>query len=221
MDLPIVSETKILEFVSRELGAFTEEAANDVFDYAVLNAKLPGGGARILAVAVDRGILQVYRNTFTSAGFNLKRIDIGVNAIIKLSRLLPQLHQGAQVLAALDDRHLSLSLFEAGEYKITNRYRLIAQEDTEEWRREIGDHISSVFQFHKGQRPEEEISGIFFAGLSGAKVAGLAAPLSFLDTKIEELDIAPHVSVTNKKAGWDVGFEPGKNLLGLGLLLKR
>jgi Tfp pilus assembly PilM family ATPase len=221
MDVPVVTETKMLEFIARDLGSFTEEGVSDVFDYAVLNGKLPEGGARILAVAVDREILQVYRNTFTSAGFNLKSINIGVNALIKLSRILPQLHTGARILAALDDRNLILSLFEGGDYKITNRYRLFNPDDTPEWRQEIGNNISSVIQFHKGQRPVEEISSVFFAGLSAAMVAELAESLSFLGIEVSELDIASRISLTGKAAQKSAEFAPGGNLPGIGTLLKK
>jgi len=221
MELPVVSETKILEFVERELAAFTEGENNDVFDYTVMNGKLPEGGARILAVAVDRDILNTYRNTFTSAGFNLKNINIGVNALIKLSRILPQLKSGAKVLTVIDDRNLSISLFEKGEYKITNRYRLFNADDTPEWRQEIGNNISSVIQFHKGQRPEEEITSAYFAGLSGARVGALAGTLSFLGIEIEELDLGSKIKLSGKAASRSADFEPGKNLLNLGTLLKK
>jgi Tfp pilus assembly PilM family ATPase len=221
MDLPVVPEAKILEFIERELAAFTEGENNDVFDYTVMNGKLPEGGARILAVAVDRDILSVYRNTFTSAGFNLKNINIGVNALIKLSRILPQLNTGAKVLSVVDDRNLTLSLFENGAYKITNRYRLFNADDTPEWRQEIGNNISSVIQFHKGQRPEEEISAAFFAGLSAARVSALADALSFLNIGITELDLASKIKLSGKAAPRNADFEPGKNLLNLGALLKR
>jgi len=221
MDLPVVGENKILDFVERELAAFTDGVNNDVFDYAVLNGKLKEGGARILAVAVDRDILNVYRNTFTSAGFNLKSVNIGVNALIKLSRALPQLQTGSKVLAVVDDRNLTLSLFEKGDYKITNRYRLFNADDTPEWRQEIGNNISSVIQFHKGQRPEEEISAAYFAGLSGTRVGALAEALSFLNIEIAELDLASKIKLSGKAASRSADFEPGKNLLNLGTLLKK
>lgn len=221
MDMPVVPETKMLEFISREIGAFTEGENNDVFDYAVMNGKLTEGGARVLAVAVDRDILNVYRNTFVSAGFNLKSINIGVNALIKLSRVLPQLQTGAKILAVIDDRNLTLSLFESGDYKITNRYRLFNTDDTPEWRQEIGNNISSIIQFHKGQRPAEEISAAFFAGLSAVRTDALAESLSFLGIEIAELDLASKIKLTGKASKKSADFEPGKNLLNLGTLLKK
>ena len=221
MDLPVVSENKILEFVSQDLASFSSEENNDVFDYAVLTGHLPGGGARVLGVAVDRNILQVYNNTFTSAGFNLKSINIGVNALIKLTRILPQLNTGACILAVMDDRNMSLTLFEKGEYKITNKYRMFSAEDTPEWRQEIGGNISSIIQFHKGQRPEEDISAVFFAGISAARIGALAEPLAYLGIETGMLDLTPQIKYTGKAAKSDISFIPGQNLLNLGTLLKR
>jgi len=220
MDIPSVSELKMLEFISRDLGVFTDGESNDVFDYTVLKARATGGGSQILAVAVDRTLLQAYRNTLTSAGFNLKNINIGVNAAYKIARVSPHLMTGARILAIMDERSLTIMLFEGGEYKITNKYRLMGADDTPEWRQEIGNNISSVMQFHKGQRPEEEISAAFFAGLSPAQTSALADPLSFLGIQIGMLDLVSRVKISSKAAEKDGGLNPGKYLLNLGVLLK-
>ena len=221
MDLPSVPEAKLFEFISRDIGVVAEGGeVNDVFDYTVLNSKVEGGGSRILAVAVDRDLLSTYRNTFASAGFNLKNINIGVNAANKIARVSPQLMTGARILAIVDERNLTLMLYEGGDYKITNKYRLFNSDDTAEWRQEIGNNISSVVQFHKGQRPSEEISAAFFAGLSPAQTSALAEPLSFLGIQIGMLDLASRVKISSKAASKDGGLNPGKYLLNLGVMLK-
>jgi len=220
MDMPPVPEVKLLEFIARDLGAFTDGETNDVFDYTVLNAKLPEGGSRVLAVAVDRDLLQTYRNTFTSAGYNLKNINIGVNAANKLARVSPHLMAGACILAIVDERNLTLMLFEGGAYKITNKYRLLNPDDSPEWRQEIGNNISSVIQFHKGQRPAEEISAAFVAGLSPAQTSALSEPLAFLGIQIGMLDLVSRVKISNKASAKDGGLNPGKYLFNLGVMLK-
>jgi len=220
MEMPSVPEAKMLEFISRDLGAFTEGESNDVFDYTVLNSKVEGGGSRILAVAVDRDLLMTYRNTLAAAGFNLKSINIGVNAANKIARVSPHLMAGACILAIMDERNLTLMLYENGNYKITNKYRLFNTDDTPEWRQEIGNNISSVMQFHKGQRPTEEISAAFFAGLSPAQTAALTEPLSFLGIQISMLDLVSRVKISNQAASKDGGLNPGKYLFNLGVMLK-
>jgi len=220
MDMPSVPEAKMLDFISRDLGAFTEGESNDVFDYTVLNSKAEGGGSRILAVAVDRDLLLTYRNTFASAGYKLKSINIGVNAVNKIARVSPHLMAGACILAIMDERNLTLMLYENGNYKITNKYRLFNPDDTAEWRQEIGNNLSSVIQFHKGQRPTEEISAAFFAGLSPAQTAALVEPLSFLGIQITMLDLVSRVKTSTQAASKDGGLNPGKYLFNLGVMLK-
>jgi len=221
MEMPSVPEAKMLEFIAREIGVVGESGeANDVFDYTVLEPKIEGGGSRILAVAVDRDFLQAYRNTFTSSGFNLKSINIGINAVNKIARVSPHLMTGACILAIVDERNLTLMLYEGGSYKITNKYRLMGLDDSPEWRQEIGNNISSIIQFHKGQRPTEEISAAYFAGLSPAQTSALAEPLSFLGIQIGMLDLASRVKISTKAAGKDGGLNPGKYLLNLGAMLK-
>ena len=221
MDMPSVPEAKMLEFIARDIGVVSDGGeVNDVFDYTVLNSKIEGGGSRILAVAVDRDFLQAYRNTFASAGFNLKSINIAVNAANKIARVSPHLMTGARILAIVDERNLTLMLYEGGDYKITNKYRLLGSDDTPEWRQEIGNNISSIIQFHKGQRPTEEISAAFFAGLSPAQTSALAEPLSFLGIEIGMLDLISRVKISSKAASKDGGLNPGKYLLNLGSMLK-
>jgi len=221
MDMPPVPEAKMLEFISREIGVTSEGGVvNDVFDYTLLKAKSESGGSRLLAVAVDRDFLTTYRNTFSSAGFNLKNVNIGVNAANKIARVSPQLTEGARILAIMDEHNLTLILYEGGDYKITNKYRLFNPIDTPEWRQEIGNNLSSVIQFHKGQRPTEEITAAFFAGLSSAQTASLAEPLSFLGIEIGMLDLVSRVKTSEKAAAKDGGLNPGKYLLNIGALLK-
>ena len=221
MDVPKASEPKTLEFVERDLGAFSGDEPSDIFDYAVLDPRLPGGGVRILAAAVDREVLRVYRDAFLSAGFSLKRIDIGVNAVIKLGSISPQLAEGARILAVVDGHSLILLLFEGGEYRITNRYRLFSQDGTPGWEKEISDGLSSMIQSHKGQRPAEEISAAFFAGLPSQRADSLAGALSPLGIETGVFDIGPHARATGKAAQKDPAFPAGDYIFNLGSLLKK
>jgi len=221
MDIPIVPEAKILEFIAHEIGVFSDDDSGEVFDYTVLNGRLPEGGARVFAAAVDKKVIHTFRKTVTTAGFKLKAIDIGANALIKISRLLPQLSTGARILAVIDDRNMTLALFEDGEYEITNKYRLVHPDDTAKWREEIGQNISSLIQFHKGLRSDEEISAVFIAGISPSRAATLAEPLSFLGVETGMLYLAPYLRLTGKAAKKDEGFYPSQNLIGLGALLRK
>jgi Tfp pilus assembly PilM family ATPase len=222
MDVPIVNEQKTLEFIGRELGAVDGTEEEDVYDYAVLIPKLPGGGTRILAVAVGKSMLLSYRNALTGAGWNLKVIGIGMGAEIRLASILPQLSTGSCILTEIDGKNLRLTLFENGNYLITNKHRLLNAEDTSEWISEIGNHIGSMIQFHKSQRTDFEITNSYFTGITTVQTAQFATALAYLGVHISDLDLADKVKLTGKAAAEkQSGFDPGKYLLNLGMLLKK
>ncbi|MDR0875332.1 MAG: hypothetical protein LBN12_03885 [Clostridiales Family XIII bacterium] len=222
IDVPAVSEQRTLEFIGRELGAVDGTEEEDVYDYAVLIPKLPGGGTRILAVAVGKSMLLSYRNALTGAGWNLKVIGIGMGAEIRLAGILPQLSTGSCILTEVDGKYLRLTLFENGNYLITNRHRLLNADDTTEWFGEIGNHLSSMIQFHKSQRTDFEITNAYFAGVTTTQVAQLATALAYLGVHIGNLDLADKVKLTGKiSAEKQSAFDPGKYMLNLGMLLKK
>jgi hypothetical protein len=196
-------------------------ADEDIFDYAVLTPKLPGGGTRILAVAVGRAMLLSYRNALLGAGWNLKVIGIGMGAEIRLAGILPQLSSGSSILSEIDGRNLTLTLFENGNFLINNKHRLLNAEDTPEWTAEIGNHISSMIQFHKSQRSDFEITNAYFTGVTPVQTAQLATALSYLGIHIGDLDLSDKIKIANRSAAASkqAEFAAGKYLLNLGNLL--
>ena len=190
MRVPPVNESTIMTFVERDMGIVSGvEKTNDVFDYSVLNPVADADGAKILAVAVSRELLETYKNVFEEAGFKLKNIDIGADSIIKIGYAAPQL-DSTNILAIIDGKTLMLSLFEDGDFSITNRYRIMNSEGTPEWFNEIGGHVSSVIQFQKGQRSGSDVSYVFFAGLDASLVENLKDSLRYLAINVEQLDLS-------------------------------
>ena len=220
MNVPPVKESAIIEFIKREIGALAGEEEDDVCDYAVLNPAADANGAKILAVSVNKDLLTVYKNVVEGAGFKLKSIDIGVNAIIKISKVSPQLN-GTCILAIIDEKTLMLTLFEKGEFSVTNKYRIMNTENTPEWHNEIGGHISSVLQFHKGQRSDTEVSAVYFAGIDSAQGAGFSSALTYLGINIELLNLSDIVKINDNAKSGETPINPGSFLLNIGALLKK
>ncbi|MDR0853375.1 MAG: hypothetical protein LBN34_03305 [Clostridiales Family XIII bacterium] len=229
MELPPVSEAKMLEFIGRELGQFGQfgqdgaavAERSDVFDYAVLEPKSKEGGVKVLAVAVGRELLETYRDTFEKAGYELKSINIGVNAQIKLAAFVPELNTGTYILAQVDDRNLALTMFVDGHYTVANKYRLMNEQSTFDWYSEIGTNISSMIQFNKGQHHNSEISETYFAGLKSTEITEIRSALSYLGIEIKELDLSGSVSLSGKAAEKQGIFNSGSFLLNIGTLVKK
>jgi hypothetical protein len=220
MDVPPLTDRKVLELIRREFGQYSDEETDGVYDFVVLNPKAASGGVTILAVGVGRALLQTYKTVLVGAGYDLKNINIGINCAIKLSRFLPQLRTGTYILVRADGRYLGLALFENGDYRISNSYRLVCDADSPEWSGEVGNHLSSMIQFNKGQRSAADISTAYFAGITDSQLSALQANLTYLGIDIKELNLRDNLHIDGKAAGKS-GFNPGEYLFNIGNLLKK
>jgi hypothetical protein len=222
LEVPPVSEDMVLEFIGREYGQHADESEGaSVYDYTVLSPHGPNGGTQILAVGASRELLASYKSVLTGAGFALSKIDIGLNCQIKLARFMPQLQEGSVILALIDGRSLSLTLFTDGMYVVSNRYRLVHPEGEPEWTDEIGGNISSMIQFGKTQKDSAEISAAFIAGASEQHTNSLRFALGYLGISITGLDMSEYVRLQSDAAGGGAPFDAGSYLLNIGNLLKR
>jgi hypothetical protein len=223
LEVPPVSDDMVLNFISREYSQYGEGGNdNNVYDYTILSPSGPSGGTQILAVGVARDLLEVYRKTLVNAGFDLKRIDIGLNCQIKLARFLPQLQQGSIVLVFIDERSLALTLFENGNYVVANRYRLTHASDDPELVDEIGGNISSMIQFNKTQKDSAAITAAYIAGASEAQVSAMQLSLTYLGIEIRSLDMSDRITLQDAAATTEgLYFDAGGYLLNLGNLLKK
>jgi Tfp pilus assembly PilM family ATPase len=223
LEVPPVSEDMILEFVEREYSQHDEgDSEKNVYDYTVLTPNGPSGGAQILAVGAPRDILAPYRRTLVAAGFDLKRIDIALHSQIKLVQFLPQLQEGSIILAIVDRRMLTLTLFENGNYRVSNRHRLVHSDGDAEWADEISSDISQVIQFNKTQKDCAAVTAVYIAGLDEALADTLRASAGgYLGIDIKRLDMSGHISL-RKGAGQGEcdSFDAGKYIFNIGNLLK-
>jgi Tfp pilus assembly PilM family ATPase len=206
-----------IELIRREYGRYSE-SDDSVYDYSVLSPKGPRGGVEILAVGVARDLILSYRRTLIGAGFDLKSIDIGIHCQIKLARLLPQLQQGSVILAHLDGRALTLTLFETGNYVVSNRYRLSHADTAPELTDEIGNNISSMIQFNKTQKDSAAITAAYTAGVDDAGIDALRSSLTYLGINVGSLDMSGYISLQADAAS---ELDAGRYLLNIGNLIKR
>jgi hypothetical protein len=222
IEVPPVSDDMVVEFIRREFTQHGGESTDEVYDYTVLSPKGANGGTQILAVGVSAELLRSYRKALTAAGFDLKNINIGLNCQIKLARFLPQLKQGTVILLLIDGRSLTLTLFENGMYRVSNRYRLSQGENDATWAKEIGGNISSMIQFNKTQKDSAQVTAAYIAGTSGTNISNLRFTLSYLGIDIQGLDMSGHVMIqSGLTPDGAKPFDTGDFLLNIGNLLKK
>lgn len=219
MDVPALPEAKLLEFIKSDFSQYSDDVTDDVYDYTVIDPHAAAGGATILAVAVGKPMLQSYMSIITGAGMNLKNIGIGINSQIKLAKFLPQFSEGMLLLAQVDEKQFSLTLFDNSRYLLANRYRLLNGAGTADWVNELGQNLSSMIQFTKSQRTGSEISAVYFAGVNEAELTNIREKLVYLGIDIRMFDMSDRIELSGKAAEKG-SFDAGRYILNIGSFLK-
>ncbi|MDR0500065.1 MAG: hypothetical protein LBG97_02300 [Coriobacteriales bacterium] len=219
--VPSVGSVAMADFVARELESLIEEDANDVIDYTPLGKDEATGGTIALGVVAGREQLDTYVRMVQQAGFNLKRVDVAINALIKVARLFSELQSGIKLLCYIDTNILNLVYYDQGAYLISKKHRLIAAQDTDERRSEISAHISAMLQFQKTQQRERVTEGIFFLGIPEHRVKRFAQSAMHLQTPICALGMPTSVKLQSQAAFTSAEFSVSNYLLNIGCLLRK
>jgi hypothetical protein len=219
MTLPAVKENKLLNFVQQDFGEISE-GGDDVFDFTVLGPNSEGG-LEVLGIAAGKLLLQNYIDSFTKAGFKLKRIDVGSNALAKIAGFVPQLQSDSSILVHMDETALVITLFEQGVYRISQRYRLLNPPGTEERQREVVGNISSMVQFQKSQRRDISIDAIHVLGLQPEYLQQFVAATRFLEIPVFALSLDSQIKLTGKANFDQASFVSSKYLYNIGAMIRR
>jgi hypothetical protein len=220
MTLPAVKESKLLEFVQRQFDEISAEG-DDVFDFTVLGPNKKQGGLDVLGITAGKVMLKNYMDVLGDAGFRLKRIDVGANALMKITTFIPQLKTNSNVLAHVDDASLSVTLFEAGAYRISQKYRLSNPPGTSERNGEVASNISSMVQFQRGQHQGVTIDGVYILGIPSVLMSDFAERARFLELPLYGLALDSQISLTGKANFNQQQFVSSKFLYNIGSMIKK
>lgn len=220
MTLPAVREGKLLEFVQRQFDEISEEG-DDIFDFTVLGPNTKEGGLRVLGITAGKVMLQNYIDVLGAADFKLKRIDVGANALMKITDFIPQLKTNSNVLVHVDDSNLTITLFEQGAYLVSQKYRLSNPPETTERNSEIASNISSVVQFQRSQHSNISIDGIYLLGVAPALMPDFAERTRFLDLPLFGLALDSQITLTGKANFDQQQFVSSKFLYNIGSMMKK
>jgi hypothetical protein len=220
MVLPAVDERKLLGFVQQEFDEISEEG-DDIFDFTVLGPNKQKGGLEVLGITAGKVMLQNYIDVLENANFKLKRIDVGANALMKITKFIPQLKTNSNVLAHVDDSTLSVTLFEKGVYRISQKYRLLNPTGTPERNSEVAGNISSMVQFQRSQHSSISIDGVYILGVAHGLMPDFAERAQFLELPLFELSLDSQITLTGKASFDQQQFVSAKYLFNIGALIKK
>ncbi|KAF0092358.1 MAG: hypothetical protein FD141_542 [Fusobacteria bacterium] len=124
-----------------------------------------------MGVPVD--ILKSYLQLFKEAKIKLGRFEILQNGMAKFVKNKKDLEGHTFVLNLIEGNNLISVLIEAGEYVLTDRNRIIAEPDSESFIDELLQKLSTIIQFNKSQKSNNEISKSYYIGLDRDKLLAL------------------------------------------------
>ncbi len=194
MEVPFLKPKEIRVAVRRELEDLESGNGELVFDYAVLEGRLPGlNRGRILGSAMPVASLAPLLQAFAAAGLRLKSCETELNSLIKAVRLVLPDRRGPFVLATANGALMTALLFDEGKYLFTNRSQLVSPPGTDEYAAEITGKISAIKQFHKGEKSAADLEHVFVYGLAAEEVKRCRNMTAILGIDLAEVPNGPHL----------------------------
>jgi Tfp pilus assembly PilM family ATPase len=164
--VPILPQKKLMALAKDEFSEFGGNYKELLYDYSVLKSKSEDGkGGVILCSAMERDFVGSYVEMFRGQGVQLRSIDLALGAKIRLAQFLPELKNRTFVLSVLEGNSVVSSLFTGGKYMLTNRTRLLGERGTAETAVEMTQTISSLIQFNRAQKTEDDLTHAYICGL--------------------------------------------------------
>jgi hypothetical protein len=219
MTLPAVKEKRLPAFVQQEFDEISGEE-DDVFDFAVLGPDRQQGGVEVLGIAAGHALLKSYIGVLEATGFRLRRIDVSTNALVKAAQFVPQLRSSSSILVHADGSSLTITLFEQGVYRISQKYRLMHAPDAPGHFLEVADKLSSMVQFQKSRHRDLSIETVHVLAESAGHLQGIIEATRFLELPVVALDLDAQVRLRGR-ASFDQGlFSSSRYLYNIGTLVR-
>lgn len=184
-----------------------------VYDYRTLSPS-EDGGVNVMGCMAERSFVKSYIELFEGAGLKLEKMDLALCGQIKLARFCSGLRERSYILSVINGNMLSQMLFINGEYRFSNRQRIIYNRDTPEFSDEVARMVSSLVQFNKSEKSGSEITDVFFCGFSENEINSSQLMFGSNSMRFQRMPEQQELVYASGKPGWlsDCVFAVG-NLL--------
>jgi len=152
-----------IQVIRDEFAEIATDAENLLCEYIPLSNN-PDGSKQILACAVEKSHVDNYISIMKSAGIEVKKVRLGIQAILRYISNKPELKQLPFVLNLVDGEILISMIFQNGVSVFQSRTRLFG-EDRATLVQNTLDGLSGIIQFNKSQN-FDDIKNCCYIGLS-------------------------------------------------------
>lgn len=165
IEVPILSQRKLLEIVKRELEEFIDAQKEYVYDYSVIQERIPGTQAgRILCGGISREVLSQYKQLLDECGVHAVTLDVAAHAQVRLMEQMEDKKGETFILGVMEGFILRVSLYVKGRmiYHSTSK---VTERDNLGLISELTRVLSSFIQFNQSQKNDTDVAAIYLCGM--------------------------------------------------------
>lgn len=165
IDVPILPHKKLLELVKRELEEFVDGKKEYVYDYSVVQSRIPGTQAgTILCGGISREVLMQYKRLLEECGVHAVSLDTAVRGQVRLMEQMEDKKGKTFIVGVMDGFTLRASLYVKGNmiYHSTSR---VTERDNLGLISELTRVLSSFIQFNQSQKNDTDVEAIYLCGM--------------------------------------------------------
>lgn len=160
---------RALEGLVRAEFVDLEEPQEYLYDYTVLAPQAENGGMAALVCAVKRSFIADHIVAARELGIKLARINTPLPCVLNLADRMEIFTDKTCILLLLDGNILEAMLFVQGQYRYSNRQRLLADRASPDMVGEIGQTVSNLIQFNTSERSGFAITQLYVCGAGAAE----------------------------------------------------
>ncbi len=170
IEIPKLKAKEKKDLASQEFDDMAGNYQDLIVDYTLI----PGEKKEnMLCIGLEKGVLDVYVGVFKRLNIKIKSVDVGLNSIIQYVSQTKDFKGQTFALNIVDGNNMFSLLFDEGRYIFSNRYRLMAERGTPEFRDELYSKLSTLVQFHKSQQYESLLNMSLYVGINEGELQGL------------------------------------------------
>ncbi len=182
IDIPKLTKKQIELTVQNEMFELAESYGELNADYSLLSNK-----KILLCCAIQKKIADDYDQIFMSHGIKLKKIDIGINAIIKLAQKIKEFKNKTFVINIIHSNNILSLLFENNNYVLSIRMKINEPRNSEKYIDDVYNKLSTFMQFNKAQKSEFQINYSYYSGLVETEIEKLREINTYENIEIIDL----------------------------------
>ncbi|MCR4717932.1 MAG: hypothetical protein K5656_12220 [Lachnospiraceae bacterium] len=162
IDVPLLSQSKTLEYLKREFAAGNGKSVG----FFRVSEDSKNKVSKVCAEVADTNFIEEYRQVFSEAGIEVDEINSGIGVAVNLLNITMFAKGKNCVVMMRDGMTITSIFFVDGLYYYSTTTRTFNELGTEEFARELANSVNQIDQFAKSQKIEEPITHVYLTGMT-------------------------------------------------------